>query len=130
MNGYAGTFNGFIAPDESYLVAGVEGRPESMPPGKSNYYVFFRQADGTWTSGTSLGPAINDAANAVVSPYVSPDGRYFFFASTAPRERNTTSLRGLTLQHLVDLNGSPQNGNSDIYWVSASVIDALRPAGR
>ena len=129
VNGYAATFNGFIAPDESYLVAGVEGRQESSPAGKSNYYVFFHQADGTWTSGANLGPTINDATNTVVSPYVSPDGRYFFFASTAQRERRGASLRGLTLQHLVDLSGSPQNGNSDIYWVSASVIGALRPAG-
>ena len=126
VNGYAVTFNAFIAPDESYLIAGVEGREDSTPPKKPNYYVFFRNRDGTWTSGHNLGPEINDPANTVHSPYVSPDGRYFFFASNAARGRIT--LQGMTLRQLIQLNSTSRNGNSDIYWVSIEVVEKLRPA--
>jgi hypothetical protein len=130
VNGTGATYNAFVAPDERYLIAAVEGRDDSTPPKKANYYVFFRNQDGTWSAGINLGPAINDPANTVHSPYVSPDGRHFFFSSNAPRERARPSLSGLTLARLVDLNASPQNGNADIYWVSAEVIEHLRPQAR
>jgi hypothetical protein len=123
-------FNAFVAPDESYLIAGVDGRDDSTPPKRANYYVFFRRADLSWTSGTNLGPAINDPLNTVHSPYVSPDGRYFFFASNAPAERGRTSLKGLTLRQLTELNSSPRNGNADIYWVDAGAIQALRATAK
>jgi Tol biopolymer transport system component len=35
-------------------------------------------------------------------PYVSPDGKYFFYTSTI-------------------------RGNRDIYWMDAKIIDALKP---
>jgi hypothetical protein len=117
-----------VAPDEQYLIAGVEGRDDSTPPKKANYYVFFRSADGTWAPGVNLGPVVNDPANTVHSPYISPDGKYFFFASNASRDRSPTPPGPLTLQQLVDLSRSPQNGNSDIYWVRAEVIEQLRRA--
>jgi hypothetical protein len=130
VNGAGLIFNAFVASDESYLIAGVEGREDATPPKKANYYVFFRNADGTWTSGTNLGPAGNDPANTQHSPYVSPDGRYFFFSSNAPAEPAAPSLEGLTHARLVDLNSSPRNGNSDIFWVDARIIQELRRSGR
>lgn len=86
----------------------------------------FRNADGTWAPGVSLGPGVNDPANTVHSPYVSPDGQYFFFSSNAPRDRKPAPSGPLTLQRLVDLSRSPQNGYSDIYWVRTEVIERLR----
>jgi hypothetical protein len=130
VNGAGLIYNAFIAPDESYLIAGVEGREDATPPKKANYYVFFRNADGTWTSGTNLGPAVNDPANTQHSPYVSPDGRYFFFSSNAPAEPAAPSLKGLTHARLAELNASPRNGNSDIFWVDARILEELRRTGR
>jgi hypothetical protein len=130
VNSGTSQFNAFVAPDESYLIAGVEGRDDATPPKKANYFVFFRQADGRWTSGTNLGPAFNDPANTQHSPYVSPDGRYFFFSSNAPAEQAPPSLKGLTHARLVELNARPRNGNSDVLWVNATVIQELRRAGR
>jgi Tol biopolymer transport system component len=60
--------------------------------------VFFRSADGTWAPGVNLGPVVNDPANTVHSPYISPDGKYFFFASNASRDRSPTPPGPLTLQ--------------------------------
>jgi hypothetical protein len=128
INGTGVIFNAFVAPDERFLIAGVEGRDDSTPPKKANYYVFFRNADGAWAPGVNLGPGVNDPANTVHSPYVSPDGKYFFFSSNAPRDRNPAPPGPLTLQRLVDLSRSPQNGYSDIYWVRAEVIEQLRHA--
>jgi hypothetical protein len=127
VNGGGLVFNAFVAPDESYLVAGVEGRQDSTPPGKANYCVFFRDAAGAWTAGINMGPAVNDPANTQLSPYVSPDGRFFFFSSNAPGEPAASSLKGLTHARLVELNSSPRNGSSDIFWVSAEIIERLRP---
>jgi dipeptidyl aminopeptidase/acylaminoacyl peptidase len=125
VNGYGGTFNAFVSPDERYLIAGVTGRDDGTPPKAANYYVFFRRADGGWSGGTNLGPAVNRAGNTTHSASVSPDGRYFFFASNAPRETPPTSLRGVTLARLVELSAGPGNGRSDIYWANASLIHAL-----
>jgi hypothetical protein len=109
------------------LIAGVAGRSDSSPPNKANYYVFFRNSDGSWTSGANLGPAINDPANTVHSPYMSPDGKYFFFASNAPRELSKLSLKELSMARLTELNSSPQNGNSDILWIGAEAVLACAP---
>jgi hypothetical protein len=128
VNGTGATFNAFVAPDERYLIAAVDGREDSTPPRKANYFVFFRNADGTWAPGVNLGPRVNDPGNTQHSPYVSPDGKYFFFASTASSDRGSMPPGGLTLQHLIDLSRSPQNGNSDIYWVGTEVIEQLRRA--
>jgi hypothetical protein len=130
VNGTGLVFNAFVAPDESYLIAGVEGREDATPPKKANYYVFFRNADGTWNAGVNMGPSVNDPANTQQSAYVSPDGRYFFFSSNAPAAPPLASLAGLTHARLAELNSSPRNGNSDIYWVDARIIQGLRRTAR
>lgn len=83
----------FVAPDESYLVFAAN-RPGGL--GSGDLYVSFRKADGTWSESKSLGNDINTDTDDFC-PFVSPDGKYLFFAS-----------RG------------------DIYWVSTAVIDRLK----
>jgi hypothetical protein len=83
----------FIAPDESYLVFAAN-RPGGL--GSGDLHVSFREPDGTWTASRSLGNSINTETNDFC-PYVSPDGKYLFYAS-----------RG------------------DVYWVSTEVIRKLR----
>ncbi len=48
----------------------------------------------------------------------------------APTEPAPASLKGLTHARLVELNSSPRNGNSDIFWVDVRVIHELRTAAR
>jgi WD40-like Beta Propeller Repeat len=83
----------FIAPDESYIVFAAD-RPNGL--GSGDLYVSFRKQDGTWTLSKSLGSTINTATDDFC-PYVSPEGKYLFYAS-----------RG------------------DIYWVSIDVVMKLR----
>jgi len=82
----------FIAPDESYLIF------DAQPGGeyKSELFISFAKADGTWTKAKKMGEKI-DGTLEDMCPTVSPDGKYFFF-----------SRKG------------------DIYWVDAQILEKFR----
>ncbi len=65
--------------------------------GEGDLYVCFRQADGSWGEALNLGDSVNSETTNFC-PSLSPDGKYLFFGM-----------------------------NRDIYWVSAEVIERLRP---
>jgi len=120
-------FNAFVAPDESYLIVSVYGREDSL--GSIDYYIVFRNQDDEWSEPVNIGDRINTPGAQEYSPFVSRDGKYFFFMSTRlPTDEkpgdNTYSLKGLT-----SIFNSPENGNSDIYWIDAGFIEKLRPEG-
>lgn len=89
----------FIAPDETYLIFESE-RPAKSGTG-GGLFVCFRKPDGSWTEPVNMDEKI-DSVSRSSFPYVSPDGKFFFF-------------------------GSKKNGNNDIYWVDAKFIEELRP---
>lgn len=68
----------FVAPDESYLIVAVGGRSDTI--GRGDLYISWRNHDETWGALRNLGPTIN-TENFDFTPSVSPDGKYFFFAS-------------------------------------------------
>ena len=63
----------------------------------SDLFISFRKNDGGWTDAVPLGPEINTPGYEGIAT-VSPDGKYLFF-----------------------------NRDNDIYWVSAQVIERLKP---
>lgn len=83
----------YIAPDESYVIFCATRRSGL---GKGDLYISFRNEDGSWTRSKNMGAPIN-SANHELCPFVSKDGRYFFYTS-----------------------------NQDIYWVDAKIIEKLR----
>ncbi len=119
VNSGTSQFNAFVAPDESYLIVPVVGRADSI--GGCDYYVVFRDADDRWSEPINLGPAVNTAGSQEYSPYVSPDGKYFFFMSSRLARPDR-----LTYRVLRELHDRPANGNADTYWVDASVVTSLR----
>ncbi|MCP4291907.1 MAG: hypothetical protein GY780_08745 [bacterium] len=122
------SYNAFVAPDESYLIACIRGKEKSLPV--AGYYISFRNADDQWSEAINLGPHINKAESAAGSAYVSPDGKYLFFSANWPIDKGSLfGEEGLTYQGIQDSAGLPALGSSDIYWVSASFLDDLRPAG-
>jgi len=125
INSTASQFNAFIAPDESYLIVCVFGRQDSR--GGTDYYIVFRDEHDRWSQPINMGDEINTSRNGEFSPYVSPDGEYFFFMSTRPRPRETIP-DSLTYDFLRETYAGPQNGNPGIYWVSAAFIEDLRQA--
>ena len=123
VNPTASQFNACIAPDESYIIfcsATIEGKI-----GLSDYYVCFRKKDDTWSEPIDLGNIVNKPGAQAVSPYISRDGKWFFFASTMSNSVKSP----VTMKMLLAMNNEPQNGNSAIYWVSTKIIEKLRPVG-
>ena len=91
----------YIAPDESYMIF-LSNKPEGL--GEHDFYISFRQKDRSWTPPKNLGKPINSEGNDVC-PLVTDDGKYFFFFSN-------------------------RTGRYEIYWVSAEIIEKLRPEER
>lgn len=114
-------FHCFISPDEEYLIFDAR-RPDGT--GENDLYVSFKSESGTWSKAINLGKNINSKSSDS-RPYVSPDGRYIFFSSNRVPEDNVDDV--LTIERFQRRIEGPLNGFQDIYWVSAKVIDELRP---
>lgn len=120
-------FNAFVAPDESYLIVSVFGREDSL--GSIDYYIVYRNAQDEWSQPVNLGDAINTKGSQEYSPFVSRDGKYFFFMSQRQPAGDEASSQPWTVDDLAAIFSQPENGNSDIYWIDAGFIDKLRPDG-
>ena len=99
LNTEAHEWDTYIAPDESYIIY-CSTKPGGL--GSDDLYVAFKTADGSWSRPIHMGNEVN-SDKSENRPYVSPDGKYLFYAST-------------------------KAGNRDIYWVDAQIIDRLKPA--
>ena len=87
-------------------------------------YISFRRKDGTWTKSKNMGNPINTLYREV-DPVVSPDGKYIFFRSN--RRIHASHLKAaLTYEGLLKILDSPGNGEGDIYWVAARIIEELK----
>ena len=91
----------YIAPDESFII--FDSVRESGQ-GRSDLYISYRATDGSWGPAINMGDKIN-TAHSEKNPSLSPDGQFLFFDKRTKR------------------------GNEDvnIYWVSAQIIEDLRP---
>jgi hypothetical protein len=98
-------FSPFIAPDSSYLVFTRMLVQKSGPP-QLNLLVSFRGNSNRWTEAQNLTARIEMPVQPPVmmmgAPRITPDGRYLFFCS---------------------FNGKGHM----VYWVSARIIEELRP---
>ena len=120
-------FNAFVAPDESYLIVSVWGREDSL--GSIDYYIVYRNDKDEWSEPINMGEKINTAGAQEYSAYVSRDGKYFFFMSTRLPSGDNTGNGAYTAEDLGEIHNNPENGNSDIYWIDAGIIEELRPEG-
>ena len=89
----------FMSPDESYVIFFSQTR--AVGHGGYDLWISFKKNDNSWTAPVNMGPNINTALDEY-GPRVTKDGKYLFFTR---ENRNITS---------------------DIYWVSASIIDSLK----
>lgn len=118
-------FNVFVAPDETFAIVPNVGREDSL--GGVDYYVVFRSDDDTWFEPVNMGPAINQPEGREWSASLSPDGEYLFFMSSRAYGETDIPLTSKSITDLVGLSTQPGWGSSDIWWVSAEVIEQLRP---
>lgn len=110
----------FIAPDESFLIFMAAGRPDGQQA-SNDLYISYRRG-GVWTKAENLGDQINSPREEY-SPKLSPDGRYFFFASARGRKPPD---RSLNYQELLDWLHGARNGLGDIYQVDSSALKLKR----
>ena len=110
----------FIAPDESYLLF---CRNDGL--GSWDIFVSFRKEDGSWTKARNMGEPINSSVSDVY-PFVTSDGKYLFFSSRRTIHSEYSEIP-LTFEEKLKILNSPGNGNQDIYWVDAKVIEVLKP---
>ena len=114
-------FNAFVAPDESYMIVPATGMADAFDG--VDYYLVFRDLKDRWSEPVNLGENVNIDNARGWSPYVSPDGRFFFFMATRTNEIEQADW---SYNHLIELNNSPGNGNADIYWVDAGFIEKMK----
>ena len=112
----------FIAPDESYIIF---IRIDKQRKGDSDLFISFRRSDGSWMKAINMGNKIN-SESWEACPIVSPDGKYFFFTSNR-RTHNSYSNSPISLERKIEILTNPGNGNDDIYWIDANIIELLKP---
>ncbi|MBI9073234.1 MAG: PD40 domain-containing protein [Melioribacteraceae bacterium] len=125
INSGKARYNAFIAPDESYCIVPVFGREDSY--GATDYYISYIKPDDTWTEPINLGSKINTKGWQEYSPYVSPDGKYFFFMAARDNKQWEDSFKVNSIDKMREYYDSPTNGLPSIYWVSTSFIEELKP---
>ena len=114
-------FNAFVSPNHDYIILPVLGMEDAFD--QVDYYITFRNEKDQWSKPVNLGAAVNKDNTRGWSPYVSPDGNYFFFMSNKSAEIPAGKL---TYDKIRELYNSPGNGNSDIYWMKADFIGKLK----
>lgn len=72
--------------------------------GASDLCISVRDASGGWGEPKNMGTAVSSSAGDY-TPLRSPDGKYLCFTSS-------------------------RQGQDDIYWIDARVVDTFRPAGK
>jgi hypothetical protein len=118
-------FNVYVAPDESFAIVPNVGREDAI--GGADYYVVFRSDDDTWSEPINMGPMINQPEGREWSASLSPDGKYLFFMSSRAYGKTEIPLTSMSITDLLALSTDPGWGSSDIWWVSAEIIEKLRP---
>lgn len=108
---------GWIAPDESYLIFSSKGFEDTR--GAYDLYISYYQ-EGTWSKPQNLGDTIN-SVGWEFGPKISPDGNYLFFTSNRSFFDQPLDRR-LNYQELQKKLRSPGNGLRDIYQVDVSVL--------
>ena len=89
LNTPANEWDPFVAPDESYLLF-CSTKPGGL--GGDDIYISFRSSDGAWAPPVHLGDEVNSPGSEN-RPYVTRDGKYFFFTSTRNGSRDTFWVR-------------------------------------
>ena len=105
-------FEPLIAPDESFLIFMGGGRADGT--GGFDLYISYNR-NGEWSKPENLGDKINSAGNEY-SPTISPDGKYFFWASTRGFADKPLEKRQ-NYRELMDKLRGPGNGLGDIYQI-------------
>jgi Tol biopolymer transport system component len=115
LNSQHGDGDPFIAPDERYIIF-RSYRPGG--PGNGDLFISYNRATH-WSNPVALPEPINSPAREMC-PYVTPDGRYFIFASDRQTPYSEAGIS--TLKAASEKYNSYDNGNQNIYIMAAEAI--------
>jgi len=122
VNAGRNRFNAFADRNEKFVIVPAIGLDDTY--GSTDYYISFRNEDGTWREPVNMGNKINTAGGLEFSPYVSPDGKYFYFMSVRPPDQKNIPEK-LSYKALSKMFNNPGNGNPSVYRINAGIIDEL-----
>lgn len=108
----------FVSPDGDYLIFNSNGRKEG-----NGLFISFKENDN-WTTPQFMKEKIN-ATGREYCPMVTPDGKYFFFTSPRSKFKPYSETR-LTVEDINKMWSMPENGQGDIFWMDAKIIDEFR----
>jgi hypothetical protein len=91
-------FDAFVSQDERMMILSSD-KPGGL--GGSDIYISFKNIKGEWSEPKNLGRSVNSEYSEYGAT-ITPDGKFLFFTST-------------------------RNGSEDIFWISAKIIEELRP---
>ena len=117
------TEEGMISSNGKYFIFSSCNRSDSH--GGCDLYISFYQTDKSWSKPINMGKGINSNAHEYC-PHISSESKYIFFTSF----RKIESLIWKNIDEYLDIvkiHNSPGNGNGDIYWVDAKIIEKLKP---
>ncbi|HSE43289.1 MAG TPA: hypothetical protein VLH08_21195 [Acidobacteriota bacterium] len=121
INTSGNEFEPFIATDESFLIF-MATPTESLD--QADFY-YSTKKDSNWTKASKLPPPFNSDVTEF-SPKISPDGKYFFFASTRTQPLNYGTRE--TTDAMIKRIRQAGNGLCDIYQVDFSALrKVLKP---
>ena len=126
VNADKACYNACIAPDESYLLSCVGAKGRFKENKTARFYLFFRDKNDRWSDPILLDERFNfpDPVANAASINISGDGRYIFFSTSRIGDR--FKKQRLTFDDYKAMPTSPENGQPDIYWIDAKVIDEYR----
>jgi hypothetical protein len=104
-------FNGFVDPDEQYILFTAFGRNDDM--GHGDLYLSIR-GESQWQPAVNLSKI--NSASLDYCPFVTWDKKYLFFTSSKATYKSPFNKRQSTMDLKKGLSNSG-NGLDDIYWV-------------
>lgn len=113
-------FNSLIAPDGSWLIFGAVREGDV---GGGDLHIAFRGPDGGFLPAINMGEPVN-SPRLDYCPALSPDGSVLFFTSNRVADDEPPPSTFAELAAVLD---GPANGRDNIWWVSAEIIETLRP---
>jgi len=73
-----------------------------------------------------MGEKINTSTREIC-PSITSDGKYLFFTSARKLTDVSYSKRQKKYKEIINGLNRPENGDSNIFWVDAKVIEELKP---
>lgn len=121
INSKAGEYNAFIDPEGSWIMYNTHIEGDGY--GSGDIYIAFKDADGAWNKPINMGPEIN-SPYFEYCPSLTPDGKYLFF--TSQRINPLLLQKPVRFKDMKKIHNEPKNGNGDLYWIDAGIIEKLR----